>query len=45
MGYEPHGTEQRAGASAPWSPLSNVAGLSKQQQQQQVGGGVQGLVQ
>jgi hypothetical protein len=41
MGYEPHGTEQRgaAAAGAPWSPVSNVAGLSKQQQQQQMGGG------
>jgi hypothetical protein len=47
MGYDPHATEQRSGtaaAAAPWSPGSNVAGLSKQQQQQ-LGGGVQGLVQ
>jgi hypothetical protein len=46
--YEPHGTEQRTGAAAgaPWSPVSNVAGLSKQQQQQQQQvGGMHGLVQ
>uniref|UniRef100_A0A383VT62 BAR domain-containing protein n=1 Tax=Tetradesmus obliquus TaxID=3088 RepID=A0A383VT62_TETOB len=37
MSYEPHGTEHRStAAGAPWSPVSNVAGLSKQQQQQQV---------
>jgi hypothetical protein len=45
MGYEPHATEQRAGAGAPWSPVSNVAGLNKQQQQQQIAGGMQGLAQ
>ncbi|WIA23090.1 hypothetical protein OEZ85_001433 [Tetradesmus obliquus] len=45
MGYEPHGTEHRStAAGAPWSPVSNVTGLSKQQQQQQVGG-MHGLVQ
>jgi hypothetical protein len=31
-----------AAAGAPWSPVSNVAGLSKQQQ---IGGDVLGLVQ